>query len=95
MQINKLHIQSHEVGAPQSQRLDTSRGRKSGDGAVDTRQNDVGFERTSVETYLKDLRSFPEIRTEHVEAARHRLARGEYTTHRAAVETAAALLNRS
>ncbi len=95
MQINKLHVQPHAVSGPKSQKLTSSRGNDSNIGAADTHSRDLTSGNDAVRSYADQLKSVPEVRADSVEAARTRLANGEYTTSQAAVETATAILNRS
>jgi hypothetical protein len=95
MQINKFHLQPHSVTGPKSQKLLQSRGSDKDSANVNTPERAVAADVDAVKPYTDLLQDIPEVRPEVVEAARSRLANGEYTTSQAAVETAAALLYRS
>lgn len=95
MQVNKLHIQPHTVAGPKSQKQALAGSSDSGSGAGSTRKRELTFEVDAVRPYADQLQSIPEVRTELVEAARTRVANGEYKKPQAAAETAAAILRRS
>ena len=95
MQINKLHVQQHALAGPKNRSLTHARGNDSDPGSGNTRRRDLTSGIDAVKPYLAQLHSIPEVRADFVEAARARLASGEYTTHEAAVETAVSLLTQS
>ena len=95
MQINPLHTPSHAAASPVSLKLTTP-------GNSNTDSETTGNHETELTSgieillpYTNRLQDIPEVRSEVVDAARTRLANGEYTTPEAAVETAAAILKRT
>lgn len=95
MQINKLHVQPHSIATPKSRNLAQSGVNDTASGPAGARRQNLAFEIEAVKPYADQLKSIPEVRRELTEAARIRLASGEYTTRRAALETANAILDRS
>ncbi|MEZ6130165.1 MAG: hypothetical protein R3C59_15880 [Planctomycetaceae bacterium] len=96
MQVNKLHIQLHAAAGSQNQKLQHARGKDVDPGTANSAsQRDLSSATEAVQTFWNALQYFPDVRADHVDAARVKLAQGDYTTPEAAVDTAAAILKQS
>jgi len=96
MQVNKLQVQIHAAHGSKNQKLQHARGKNVDPGTANSAsQRDLASATEAVQSFWNALQDFPGVRADHVEAARAKLAQGDYTTPEAAVETAAAILKQS
>lgn len=96
MQVNKLHIQFQAAAGSSNQKLQHARGTDVDPGSAKSApQRDLSSGLEAVQPYLAELQNHPEVRADFVEAARAKMAQGEYMTPTAAAEAAAAILKQS
>lgn len=95
MQIRNIHVQQHTVSEPKGRKLTAANASKGNAPVTESPESGLTSSIDNGSSLKSKLQSLPEVREDVVAEAKSRLAAGEYSSNKAAAQTAAAILHQS